>query len=78
MNGYYFFDMLLNFFLKNHVGGFHLCCSNMEEIMNMKRFLLAILGIQAIMFAYLEMCRIPKVIVIQAHLQHVQFFMQTP
>jgi hypothetical protein len=24
------------------------------------------------------MCRIPKVIVIQAHLQHVQFFMQTP
>jgi hypothetical protein len=50
----------------------------MEEIMNMKRFLLAISGIQAIMFAYLEMCRIPKVIVIQAHLQHVQFFMQTP
>ncbi len=50
----------------------------MEEIMNMKRFLLAILGIQVVMFAYLEMCRIANVIVIQVHLQHVQFFMQTP
>jgi hypothetical protein len=50
----------------------------MEEIMNMKRFLLAILGIQVVMFAYLEICRIANVIVIQAHLQHVHFFMQTP
>lgn len=50
----------------------------MGEIMNMKRFLLAILGIQVVMFAYLEMCRIANVIVIQAHLQHVQFFMQAP
>lgn len=78
MNGYYFFDMLLNFFFLNHVGGFQVCCSTMEEIMNMKRFLLAILGIQVVMFAYLEICRIANVIVIQAHLQHVHFFMQTP
>jgi hypothetical protein len=72
MNGYYSFGMLLIFILKNHVGGFQVCCSTMEEIMNinMKWFLLAILGIHVAMFAYLEMCRIANVIVIQAHLQH--------
>ncbi len=74
MNGYYSFDMLLNFIFKNHVGGFQACCSTMEEItnVNMKRFLLAILGIQVAMFVYLEMCRTTNVIVIQAHLQQVQ------
>ncbi len=40
--------------------------------MNMKKKLLAILGIQVAMFAYLEMCKIANVIVIQAHLQQVQ------
>jgi len=50
-----------------------MCCSTMEEIMNMnmKWLLLAILGIQVAMFAYLEMCTTAHVIVIQAHLKQV-------
>jgi predicted nuclease of restriction endonuclease-like (RecB) superfamily len=51
-----------------------MCYSTIEEIMNMtmKRFLLEILGIQAAMFAFLEMCTTAHVIVIQAHLKQVQ------
>jgi hypothetical protein len=42
----------------------------MEKVIHMikKQLLLAILGIQVAMFAYMEMCKTINVIVIQVHL----------
>jgi hypothetical protein len=50
-----------------------MCCSTMEEIIHMikKLLLLAILGIQVAMFAYMEMCKTVNVIVIQVYLRQV-------
>jgi Na+-transporting NADH:ubiquinone oxidoreductase subunit NqrB len=82
MNGYYYLDMLLNFISKNHVGGFQVCCSTMEKNMNKNRklLLLAIIGIQVAMFAYLEMCTTENVILFKfiGNKCNKSFFMQFP
>jgi len=79
MNGVFFFNLL--FIFKYHVGGFFIFCSTMEKIIHMikKQLLIAILGIQVAMFAYMEMCKTINVIVIQVHLRQVWsiIFMQT-